>query len=112
MSRRATAFLARAEHRTLLLTDVVFAEIVYVLESFYEVPRAEVARYMRAVLAHRAILTLDASTLLRAVELYEVHRLDFAESYLAAQAEATGISAVVSWDKALARVETIQRIEP
>jgi predicted nucleic acid-binding protein len=37
-ARRASSFLAQAEE--LLLTDLVAAEVVYVLESFYEVPRA------------------------------------------------------------------------
>lgn len=112
MARRATRFLSQAAEHTLLVTDVVFAEIVYVLESFYEVPRSDLARYMRAVLAHPAIVTLDAASLLRAVELYELHRLDFAEAYLAAQAEATGVAAVVSGDKTLSRVETVHRVEP
>jgi predicted nucleic-acid-binding protein len=112
MAVRATALLTRAADRTLLLSDVVFAEIVYVMESFYEVARPELAEYMRAVIAHRAILTLDPSSLMRAVELYEVLRLDFAEAHVAAQAEATGVAAVISWDKTIDRVGTVRRIEP
>ena len=42
MAGRATAYL-RAEAE-LLLTDLVVAETVYVLESFYEAPRTAVAR--------------------------------------------------------------------
>lgn len=112
MARRATAFLAHAEEDSLLVTDVVFAELVHVLESFYEVSRPELAGYLRAVLGHRAIRTLDPATLLRAVELYDVHRLDFAEAHLAAHAEATGVATVVSWDRTLRRVKTIRRVEP
>jgi hypothetical protein len=40
-----------AEAEQLLVTDVVFAECVFVLESFYEAPRAQVATTMRALLA-------------------------------------------------------------
>jgi predicted nucleic acid-binding protein len=39
---------------------------------------------------------------------YEVDRLDFAEAYLVAQAEATGVGGVVSFD----RVESVTRREP
>jgi hypothetical protein len=39
--RRATTFLARAEE--LLLPGVIIAEVVYVLESFYEVEHQHVA---------------------------------------------------------------------
>jgi hypothetical protein len=48
-SQPLTAVLRGAER--LLVTDVVFAECVFVLESFYEAPRAQVATAMRALLA-------------------------------------------------------------
>lgn len=41
---RATAHLASAER--LYLTDLIVAETVYVLESFYEAPREQVATAM------------------------------------------------------------------
>jgi predicted nucleic acid-binding protein len=50
--------------------------------------------------------------LLRALELYEVHRLDFAEAYLVASAEVTGVGAVLSFDRAIDRVPTVERVEP
>jgi hypothetical protein len=49
MPNRATALLAGAQ--PLLLTDVVFAECVDVLESFHEVPREHVAGLMRSAIA-------------------------------------------------------------
>ena len=54
--KRATRFLADAE--VLLLPDVIAAEIVFVLESFYEVPRAKVASLLRLVIALEAIRAL------------------------------------------------------
>jgi PIN domain len=50
--------------------------------------------------------------LLRALEVYEVHRLDFADAYLVAEAETSGVNAVASFDKAIERVPTVRRIEP
>jgi predicted nucleic-acid-binding protein len=110
MAARATAALTTAEE--LLLTDLVVAECVYVLESFYEVERARVAELMRAAIALPAIETIDSSTLLRALEVYEVDRLDFAEAYLVAQAETTGVTAVLSFDESIDRVSTVRRQEP
>lgn len=109
-ARRATAFLAEAQE--LLLTDLVAAELVYVLESFYEVDRARVAELLRAILAFASIVALDAALLLRALELYEVDRLDFAEAYLVASAEASGVGAVASFDRSIDRVKSVRRIEP
>lgn len=50
--------------------------------------------------------------LLRAVEVYEVARIDFAEAYLVACAEATGVRAIASFNQALDRITTIDRVEP
>jgi predicted nucleic-acid-binding protein len=107
---RATAYL-RAEAE-LLLTDLVVAETVYVLESFYETPRTQVAGAVRSLLALASMICVDAALLLRAVEVYEVERIDFAEAYLVACAESTGINQVASFDRSIDRVGTIRRIEP
>jgi predicted nucleic-acid-binding protein len=110
MAARATKALASSVE--LLLADLIVAECVYVLESFYEVPRERVAELMRAAIALPTITTLDPATLLRALEVYEVDRLDFAEAYLIAQAEATGIDTILSFDKSIDRVSAVTRREP
>jgi len=107
---RATRFLTAADE--LLLADLVVVEVVYVLESFYEVPRARVAELVRAILAFPAVVVLDPAMLLRAQEVYETARLDFAEAYLVAQAERSGVGVVASFDRAIDRVRTVRRLEP
>jgi predicted nucleic acid-binding protein len=109
-ARQATAFLAAADE--LLLADLIVAETVYVLESFYEVPRRRVAELVRAVLAFPPVTVLDEPLLLRALEVYEVDRLDFAEAYLVACAEVSGVGAVASFDRAVSRVPTVRHIVP
>jgi len=110
MATRATAYLASADE--LYLADLIVAETVYVLESYYEVPRLQVAEAMRSLIAFDSIVTVDPALLLRAIEVHEIDRLDFAEAYLVACAESTGVGSVVSFDKAIDRVQTIERIEP
>ena len=82
------------------------------LESFYEVPRERVAELMRSAVALPTIETLDAASLLRALEVYELDGLDFADSYLVAQAEATGVGAIVSFERSIDRVDSVSRHEP
>jgi predicted nucleic-acid-binding protein len=65
---------------------------------------------MRSLLTLRSIAVDDHDRLLRAVELYEDARIDFAEAYLAACAEYTGTNAVASFDRDLDRVSTITRV--
>ncbi len=110
LAARATRYLAGA-HR-LLLPDLILAEVAYVLESFYETPRAQVAMTLRAVLAYPAIRVVDVDLLQRAVEVYEVHRLDFADAYLVASAERTGIGVIASFDRSIDRIPTVRREEP
>ena len=107
---RATRFLAEVDE--LFLVDLVVAELVYLLESFYEVERARVAEFVRAVLAFDPVQVVDEELLLRAVEVYEIERLDFAEAYLAASAERSGVDAVASFDRSIDRVPTVRRVEP
>ncbi|MGQ0623647.1 MAG: PIN domain-containing protein [Sporichthyaceae bacterium] len=110
LAARATAYLAQAQ--SLILADLILAEIVYVLESFYEVERNRVAELARSIVSFPAIEVDDPELLLRTVELYERTRLDFADAYVAACAERSGIARVVSFDRTLDRVASIERIEP
>ena len=82
------------------------------MEIRHEVPTEEVARLVRSVIAFAPIRTLDPALLLRSLEAYETHRIDFAEAYLVASAEAAGIPDIVSFDRSIDRVTTANRIEP
>lgn len=85
---------------------------MYLLESFYQAPRGQVAEAMRSLIAFDSIVCVDPALLLRAIEVYETDRIDFAEAYLVACAESTGISKVASFDRSIDRINTIERIEP
>ncbi|HZI96712.1 MAG TPA: hypothetical protein VFD41_04215, partial [Actinomycetales bacterium] len=64
------------------------------------------------LLAFTSIVVVDLALLLRAIEVYETDRLDFAEAYLVACAESTGVGRVASFDRSIDRVGTVERIEP
>jgi predicted nucleic acid-binding protein len=110
MAARATAYLENESE--LLLTDLVVAETVCVLESFYEAPREQVADAMRSLVGLSSVITVDRALLLRTLEIYETEGLDFADSYLVACAESTGVNRVASFDRSIDRVGTIERVEP
>jgi predicted nucleic acid-binding protein len=110
LAERASRYLAQADE--LLLPDLILAEIAYVLESFYEVPRRQVATTLRAVLAFPAVRVIDSDLLHRAVEVYDVDRLDFADAYLVASAERTGVGVIASFDPSIDRVTSVRREEP
>jgi predicted nucleic-acid-binding protein len=109
-ARAATGFLRSGE--SFILVDLVVAEVVYVLESVYEVERERVAELVRAILAFAAVAVPDEPLLLRALEIYEQDRIHFAESYLAACAELSGVGVVASFDRDLERLTSTRRLEP
>jgi predicted nucleic acid-binding protein len=55
---------------------------------------------------------IDEDLLLRAIEIYELDRLDFAEAYVVACAERSGVGAVASFDRSIDRVRSVERIGP
>jgi predicted nucleic acid-binding protein len=59
-----------------------------------------------------SVVSVDTALLLRAVEVYETDRLDFAEAYLVACSESTGINKIASFDRSIDRVGTVERVEP
>lgn len=109
-ARRATAFLRRRHE--LILADLIVAELVYVLESFYDRSRAEIAASIRATLMFPSMFVADLDVLLRAIELYEQARLDFADAYLVAVGELSNVRRIVSFDRQLDRAEGFVRVEP
>lgn len=110
MAAQATAYLRKETE--LLVADLIVAETIYVLESFYEIARPEIGEAMRALIVMESVSVVDAPLLLRALEIYEYDRLDFAEAYLIASAETTGIMHVASFDRSIDRVQSVKRIEP
>lgn len=110
MAARATKYLAPAGE--LYLPDLIVAETVYVLESYYEIARDQIAEAMRSLIAFDAIVMVDPALLLRAISVYEIDRLDFADAYLVACAESSGVGSVASFDKSIDRVKTVERIKP
>lgn len=109
MAKRAARFLA--SEAELVLADVILAECVYVLESVYRIDRVAVAQLMRAALTLPTV-SADVELLFRALEVYEDDRLDFAEAYLVAAAEFTDVESIASFDKAIDRVSSVERLVP
>lgn len=107
---RATALL-RGSHE-LIVTDVVFAEFVYVLESFYRRSRSYIAEAARGLLGLPSIAVVDHDHLFRAIELYELSPLHLADAYLAALAELSNVKTIASFDRRIDKVRTVRRVEP
>jgi predicted nucleic-acid-binding protein len=110
LGRRATSFIERAAPGDLVLTDVVVAELVVVLERYHKQNRSAVTEAVRSLVSAPQVSTLDAQTLSRAVDLYEDRRA-FVDAYALAVAEREGCG-LASFDRRIARRTEIPRVEP
>ena len=85
----------------------VLAEVVYVLESVYEVPRTEIAEVLRSFV--NDVVISDADVFLRAIEAYKTPpKMDFVDCLLYGYKMARGYDVFtfdVTLRKQLAKIE-------
>jgi len=97
----------------LVTTEMVLAEIVWVLESYYSMTRDVVAPMIRGILATPELSVLNGQLVHEAVELYENGRMDFIDAYILARMAEQGIDEIYSYDKKhLSKISGVTRLEP
>lgn len=96
----------------LLLTPITVAEVVWVLESFYGHPRAQVAQTLTQFLRADGVEVESLDLLIEALALYHEHNLDFADALLATVARRKGPPVVYSFDRDFDRVAGLTRLTP
>jgi predicted nucleic acid-binding protein len=99
--------------KQLLTTEMVIAEVVWVLESFYKLDNRAIGPMVKAILATPGLEVINGALVEKAVEHYMGKNIDFIDGYIAAVMERHKVSEIFSYDiKHLARIKTIQRLEP
>lgn len=96
----------------LIILPITAAEVVWVLESFYEYPKNRVAETVGDFLRCEGLLVEQAEIIQEALGLYQSHNLDFADALIAATALRKGPSLVYSFDRHFDRLAALQRLEP
>ena len=108
MAERARAIVADADSGKLQLEipALIVAETLYALESFYEMPKADVCEKLLVFLRSRGIAPQEPEIVLDALERYHTLPVHFADAYLAATAAARK-QPVYSFDKDFARFKDV-----
>lgn len=83
---------------TVQILPVVVAECVFVLESFYKLQRADIARVLQALLRSPGVAVSDLPIQLDALARYQSTKLHFVDCVIAATAVAQGV-AIATFDK-------------
>ena len=103
---------ARGEAR-LITTEVVLAEVVWVLESSYDMKNHEIAPMIKGILDTPGIEVINGGLVGRALDFYKALHIDFIDGFIAAVMEKRKITDIYSFDKKhLGRIKAISRKEP
>lgn len=92
LAARSQRLMARAEagEVTLYLSELVLAEVIWVLKSFYRHSMAEIAEVISALVSAPGIRVDDRENTVRAVELARDKNVDYIDAALALGAAARG----------------------
>ena len=97
---------------TLVTSGIVIAELIWTLQSFYEVPKADIVEKV-AIIANMDHLEIpDKNIISNALILFGREPIDYIDAYNAALMEYSGLRTVFSYDKDFDRIGGLQRLEP
>jgi predicted nucleic-acid-binding protein len=104
-SARAEALVRRAATagEPMFVSEITLCELVWVLGSAYEIPRAEIAAGLRQLASAAQLRFRSPDAIRRAVEAYATRRGDFADYLILEHAREAGCSAVATFDRTLLR---------
>ena len=100
------------KQETLFTTDLVIAEIVWVLESFYELPKNEIQDKVEKILNTPNLICPHKDLILSALILYSEKNIDYIDAYNALILKENGIEELYSYDKQYDRIDWLTRLEP
>jgi predicted nucleic acid-binding protein len=107
---KARTLFERAEAGKVKLetSELVIAEIVWVLESFYGFTRKEITDLLVILLSSRNLKIANSSRISAAVQLYAAGTMDFIDAYNIASMKSREITKVATYDhKHYKRIEGI-----
>ena len=95
-----------------LLTEIVFAEVIWVLHKVYNIPRKEICSKCLNLINYKGLKTvLDKEIFSESLNLYSTHTMDIQDIFLAVLAKHKD-SVLISFDKTDLKKLKVNFIEP
>ncbi len=85
------------------VSDLVLAELVWVLRSCYRLDRGRIAEVLRGLYGSRNLVFSSPDCIARAIRSFETGRADFADYLIRERALQEGCEEVATFDKALVK---------
>jgi predicted nucleic-acid-binding protein len=104
---------ARDGEVSLITSDIVIAELVWVLSSFYKLEKTFIAELLRAILNTEGFKVDNSDVIEVSLDIYETESIDFIDAYIIGYMRLKGLDTLYSYDKKhLSKFGGIKRIEP
>jgi predicted nucleic-acid-binding protein len=97
---------------TFFTTDMVIAEIVWVLDSFYNLSEKDVQDKVAKILNTPNLLCPHKDLILSALDLYSEKKVDYIDAYNALILRDKDIKELYSYDKHYDRIDWLTRLTP
>jgi len=92
-----------------LIPDIIIAEIIWVLSSYYEFEKSAIVDRIKA-LVHFEAISCSRNLLDHALNIWGKHNVSFIDAYLVAMAQIKGLK-IYTYDFKFDKIEGIERIE-
>jgi predicted nucleic acid-binding protein len=97
----------------LITAEIVLAEVVWVLESYYNLEKTRIAEMLKAILSTTGLEVLNGRIVESALQYYSLQNIDFVDAYIVALMNKHKIAGIYSFDKKhLNRIAYVTRLEP
>lgn len=95
----------------LVLPDIVFAEVIWTLISYYKWSKEKVISLVSGLLNLQSV-SANRKLLLNSLELYQKSNIKYTDAYIAASMIEKGERGIYSFDHDFDKVKGINRLEP
>ncbi len=83
----------------IVVPSVVIAELVWVLESYYQMKADTILELVEAIVNTSGLDVTDKSTVISALRLYKNRNIDFIDAWIIEFAKERGIKTIYTFDK-------------
>jgi predicted nucleic-acid-binding protein len=92
------------ENQHVSIPDFILAEVVYVLEKVYAVPKIEIRNTLETLIQYPNITLTDKDICIISLRVYAKHTIDFADALLFALLKSNTGSKLFTFDKKLVKI--------
>lgn len=103
---------AIAGEQDLVTSEMVIAEIIWVLESYYELKRTHIRESVEKIINTRNLTCPHSEIIISALSLYVNKNIDYIDAYNAFVMKRDETNEIYSYDKHFDRIDWVERIEP